>query len=121
MPLTKNFRETVKARATRDPAFRAGLYQAAMEEILDGNYATASILLRDFVNATIGFKGLSERTGVPAKSLMRMVGPSGNPTIENLLVILSTLKAESGLELRVEAKPERRRKRPERELVAASV
>ena len=30
-------------------------------------------LLRDYIYATIGFEALAQKTGTPAKSLMRMV------------------------------------------------
>ena len=45
MPLTRDFRNTVQARAARDPAFRAGLYREAMQALLDGDFRTAKILL----------------------------------------------------------------------------
>jgi hypothetical protein len=32
----------------------------------------------NYINATIGFEELSRRTKRPVKSLMRMLGPSGN-------------------------------------------
>jgi DNA-binding phage protein len=105
MPLTKDFRETVKDRADRDPAFRAGLYQEAVQAMLDGDFATGRLLLRDFINATVGFAALAGRLGTHDKSLMRMFGAMGNPRAENLLAVLHTLKDECRLSLRVEAKP----------------
>jgi DNA-binding phage protein len=105
MPLTKDFRATVKARADRDPAFRAGLYQEAVQAMLDGDFATGRRLLRDFINATIGFPALARRLGVNDKSLMRMLGAAGNPNVGNLLAVLQALKAECRLSLHVEAKP----------------
>jgi DNA-binding phage protein len=110
MPLTKDFRETVKARADHDPAFRAGLYQEAVQAMLDGDLATGRLLLRDFINATTGFAVLAGRLGVHEKSLMRMFGAAGNPHAENLLAVLRTLQDECRLSLRVEAKPVRRRR-----------
>src|ERR1035438_1454294 len=109
MPLTRDFRETVKARADRDPAFRAGLYQEAVQAMLDGDFGTAKILLRDVINATVGFAQLGKRTGVPEKSLMRMFGPSGNPRAENLIAVVAALKDECRLSLTVHAAPPRRR------------
>jgi len=41
MPLTRDFRETVKARADRDPTFRPGLYQEAAQAVMDGDFGTA--------------------------------------------------------------------------------
>ena len=109
MPLTRDFRETVKARADRDPAFRAGLYQEAVQALLDGDFATAKILLRDVINATVGFARLGRRIDVPEKSLMRMFGPAGNPRAENLVAVVAALKEECHLSLSVHATPLARR------------
>ena len=49
VPLTRDFRETVQVRADRDPEFRAGLYEEAVQGMLDGDLAVAKILLRGFV------------------------------------------------------------------------
>lgn len=109
MPLTRNFRETVKARADRDPAFRAGLYAEAIQALLDGDLGTAKILLRDFTNATVGFERLSARMGLPVKSVMRMFGKRGNPQAGNLTRAVVVLRDEADLAVRVEAKPRPRR------------
>lgn len=109
MPLTRDFRDTVKARADRDPEFRAGLYQEAVQAMLDGDFGTAKILLRDVINATVGFARLSRRIDVPEKSLMRMFGPTGNPRAENLIAVVAALKDECRLSLTVHAVPLRRR------------
>lgn len=108
MPLTKDFRETVKARADRDPEFRAGLYQEAVQSMVDGDLGTAKILLRDFINATVGFAQLGRRVGTPEKSLMRMFGPNGNPRAENLVAVVAALKEVCGLSLTVHAAAVRR-------------
>jgi DNA-binding phage protein len=97
------------ARAERDPAFRAGLYQEAVQAILDGELGTAKILLRDFINATLGFAKLARRINSPEKLLMRMFGPNGNPRAENLVAVVRALKEECGLSLTVRAAPQRRR------------
>src|SRR5579872_1975407 len=109
MPLTKYFRDTVKARADRDPAFRAGLYQEAVQAMLDGDLGVAKILLRDVINATVGFAQLGSRIDVPEKSLMRMFGATGNPRAENLIAVVAALKDECRLSVTVHAAPRRRR------------
>jgi DNA-binding phage protein len=109
MALTKDFRETVKARADRDPAFRAGLYQEAVQSMLDGDLTTGRLLLRDFINATIGFPALAKRMGMTDKSLMRMVSIEGNPTTANLVALFQVVKLECRLSLTVSAKHVRRR------------
>lgn len=58
--LTRDFRETVKARADRDPVFRARLYQEALQALLDGDFGTAKILLREVINATAGGRAWTE-------------------------------------------------------------
>jgi DNA-binding phage protein len=105
MPLTRDFRETVKARADRDPAFRAGLYQEAVQALLDGDLGTAKILLRDVINATMGFAELARRVETPEKSLMRMFGPAGNPRAENLVAVVAALREECHVSLTVRASP----------------
>jgi len=105
MPLTRSFKDLVKTRADRDPAFRAALLAEAVETLLADDPATAKILLRDFINATMGFERLAEATGLPPKSLMRMFGAGGNPTSRNLFAVIRTLANSEGLVLSVTATP----------------
>ena len=103
MALTREFRETVKARAERDPVFRAGLYAEAIGHLVEGDLATARILLRDTINATIGFSALAERIGLPDKSVQRMFGPNGNPTAQNLVAVLNALREDGRLAVTIDA------------------
>lgn len=50
MPLTHDFKETVRARAQRDPKFRQALLREAVECILNGDLDTGTAVLRDYVN-----------------------------------------------------------------------
>jgi hypothetical protein len=84
MALTRGFRETVVARAKRDPAFKTALLQEALQAFLDGEVAPGLILLRDCINATIGFGALSKATHPREKPDAVMVGLHGNPTADNL-------------------------------------
>lgn len=54
-------------------------------------------MLRDYVNATVGFQDLEKRTRIPAKSLMRMLGPKGSPSAANLTNILAALQKTEGV------------------------
>jgi DNA-binding phage protein len=103
MPLTHSFRETTRARAERDPAFREALFQEAMQGLLDGDVDYGRTALRTYINATIGFERLSKALDRPQKSLMRMFGPSGNPTAENLMAVISALQKETGVHLEIRA------------------
>jgi len=97
MPLTKDFKDTIKARAERDPEFRAGLFREAIEAMLSDDLETGKVLLRDYVNATVGFEALAQDMDKDPKSLMRMLSAKGNPRADNLLAMVSRLKQREGV------------------------
>jgi DNA-binding phage protein len=103
MPLTRDFKETVKARADADPAFRAALFTEAVELLLAGDMQTGKSILRDYINATIGFDDLAARTGTPKQSLMRMFGSSGNPRASNLFTVINQLQHATDVRLAVQS------------------
>ena len=103
MALTRSFRETVYARAQRDPAFRKALLTEAVNAYLGGEEAAGKALLRDVVHATIGFEPLAAALGKPGKSLHRMLGPRGNPNTANFFAILQVLQQKTGVKLKVRA------------------
>ena len=103
MPLTRSFKEIVKERVARDPKFRAALLTEAVEQMLSGDLDVGKAVLRDYINATMGFERLARETGTPAKSLMRMFGPKGNPRADNLFAVISRLQKASGIRLEVAA------------------
>jgi len=104
MALTRHFRETVQVRAQRDARFRRALLEEAVNEILSGDLAVGRALLRDYVNATLGFEKLGTEVGKSEKSLQRMLGPSGNPTAENLIAILVVLQEHESVQFKVKLK-----------------
>ena len=103
MALTRDFKETVQARARRDPAFREGLLKEGVECLLAGDIDTGKVVLRDYINATVGFEELGALTSKPPKSLMRMFGPAGNPHARNLFEIISQIQRHEGVQLEVKA------------------
>jgi len=103
MPLTRDFKETIRARAARDPRFRRELLREGVDLMLAGDMATGKAMLRDYINATVGFAEVAASTRIPPKSLMRMLGPDGNPRAENLLEIVSFLQDQEGVRLKVKA------------------
>jgi DNA-binding phage protein len=76
----------------RDPAFAKALLDEAVTLFLNGEPDTARLVLRDLVNATVGFERLAAATGKPAKSLHRMLSTNGNPSMDNLALILGVLR-----------------------------
>ncbi|MCY7389031.1 MAG: transcriptional regulator [Burkholderiales bacterium] len=92
MPLTRDYKETVVARVVRDPDFAKALLDEAATLFLTGEPDAARLILRDLVNATVGFEGLAEITHKPSKSLHRMLSPRGNPSMDNLAAIFSAIR-----------------------------
>lgn len=104
MPLTHDFKETIRARAQTDPEFRQSLLREAVESILNGDLPTGKAVLRDYVNATVGFNDLEKQTHIPAKSLMRMLGPKGSPSAAHLSSILTALQKTEGVHFELSLK-----------------
>ncbi len=103
MPLTVAFKETVLARLERDPEFAVAMLREGIDALLNGEPAIGREMLRDYINAKIGFEKLSKSVGIPPKSLMRMFGPKGNPSSNNLLSVIWALKDDAGIELHLAA------------------
>ena len=101
MPLTHDSRDTVVARAKRDVAFAKALLDEAATLFLNGEPDSARLVLRDLVNATVGFERLASATGKPAKSLHRMLSTNGNPSMDNLSLILRVLGKRLGVKLSI--------------------
>ena len=93
MALTRDFKQTVVDRVNRDPAFAKALLDEAATLFLNGEPETARLILRDLVNATIGFEQLATMTDKPSKSLHRMLSPAGNPSMDNLAAIFQVMQA----------------------------
>ena len=103
MALTRDFKETIKARADSDLAFRTALLTEAVEALLGGDVATGKAVLRDYINATVGFEELAEEVGTPPKSLMRMFSKAGNPRADNVFSVIRHLQSLTGVHLAVRA------------------
>lgn len=98
MTLTRDFKHTVVERVKREPEFGRALLDEAATLFLNGEPDTARLILRDLVNATVGFEQLATATNRPSKSLHRMLSSKGNPSMDNLAAIFSAVR--SGLKAR---------------------
>ncbi len=90
MPLTKDFRQTLRERVQRDPDFRRALLQEAIEQMLSGDVATGKALVR------------SVRT--PSPSLKRMFSPKGNPSASNVFGVIAVLQRQTCINFALKAK-----------------
>ncbi|MGE0282470.1 MAG: DNA-binding protein [Rhizobiaceae bacterium] len=105
MVLSRSYSETVRERADRDPGFRAALLSEAMEALNAGDADLGKALIRNYINATIGFEQLAVSVSMDPKNLMRMFGPRGNPRLANLSAVLRELGRREEVHFKVE--PER--------------
>ena len=103
MALTRNFKETIQARMERDSTFREELLKEGVECLLSGDVDIGKAVLRDYINATIGFRELGGLTAKSPKSLMRMFGPNGNPQARNLFEVIGCLQKREGVHFKVQA------------------
>jgi len=103
MALTRNFKQTVIERVERDPEFAKALLDEAATLFLSDEPETARLILRDLVNATLGFEQLAALTDKPSKSLHRMLSPKGNPSMDNLAAIFGAMRVRLKVDLEVHA------------------
>ena len=101
MALTRDFKETIAARVQKDARFRRAMLAEAVETLLRGDLDAGKAILRDYINATIGFETLAREIGKDSKSIHRMLGPRGNPTAENIFSIVRILQKVGDLSFQV--------------------
>lgn len=103
MALTRDFKQTVKDRAISDPAFAKAMLDEAATAFLNGEPQVARLILRDLVNASVGFETLAVQTDRPSKSLHRMLSENGNPSMDNLAAIFGVVGKCLGVQLKAHA------------------
>jgi DNA-binding phage protein len=103
MALTRDFKQTVAERARRDPQFAEAMLDEAATLFLNGEPDMARLILRDLVNATVGFEELATETAKPSKSLHRMLSKRGNPSMDNLATIFSVVRKRLGVTIEAHA------------------
>ena len=84
MALTRDFKQTVVDRVEGEPAFAQALLDEAATLFLNSAPETARLILRDLINAAIGFEQLATLTAKPGKSLHRVLSSAGNSNTDNL-------------------------------------
>lgn len=93
---TKAYRDTILERIRRDEEYARALFAEACSSILEGEPSIGLSMLRDLIHAKITFKRLADETGFGEKTLHKMLGQRGNPTISSLSRILSAIENELG-------------------------
>lgn len=111
MALTRDFKKTVVDRVNRDPAFAKALLAEANTLFASGDAETARLILRDLVNATIGFEELARAVPAPAKSLHRMLSQTGNPSMNNIAAIFAVMSEHLHVEIKTNVVEHKRKKK----------
>lgn len=101
MALTRDHKETVHARARRDPEFRGHLLTGGFEHLLAGEVGVAKRSLRDYIIVTVGFEKLGVMTGRSAEIVTHMFGPDGDPRAGDLFEVVACLLRHEGLVMQV--------------------
>jgi DNA-binding phage protein len=101
MALTRRFNDLVQQQVASDRAYGHVLLREGIDAMLVGDLDTGRAILRDYVKATVGFEKLGEATGMSAKSLIRTLGPRGDPRARNLFGIIGYPQRQAGVELHV--------------------
>ncbi|MGO8756835.1 MAG: transcriptional regulator [Terracidiphilus sp.] len=95
MALTRSFRESVMEEL-RDKAYRRAFLGEAINDMLAGDLDSAKMVLREYINGTVGFIKAGDALGRSPKSLMRMLSLGGNPQARNLLELIAYLQKVEG-------------------------
>lgn len=103
MALTRNFKQTIVARIEREPAFAEAMLYEAATLLLNGKPDMARLVLRDLVNATVGFEKLALKISKPSKSLHRMLNKEGNPSMNNIATIFNVVRKSLGVKIHAQA------------------
>lgn len=103
MANTRRFSDTVGADLGNSVEFRRALLSEAVTCMVSGDVETGKIVLREYVNGTVGFLKLGAALGRSPKSLMRMLSPAGNPQARNLFEMIAYLQRIEGTVLEVRA------------------
>lgn len=98
---TRKFSERVKADLETSPKYRSAMLGEAVSCMVSGDVETGKIVLREYINGTVGFLKLGAALGRSPKSLMRMLGRQGNPQARNLFEIVAYLQKVAGTTLQV--------------------
>jgi hypothetical protein len=92
----------IRERAQADPTFRQELLREGLALCYAGDFQTGRGILRNYINATIGFPRLARATKISSPSLQRMFGPKGNPSAQNLFSVLAALQKAEGVSVELQ-------------------
>ena len=102
---TVSYNDSVKSMIDRRPELATEMLEDAINALFEGELDDGRLLLRQYVNTTIGFQELARRTGKQDKNLMRSLSASGNPTAANLFEIIRACSEAEGFTIAAHVTP----------------
>jgi hypothetical protein len=100
-PRTKLFSETIHEHLQKSRSFRSAYLRGTMECLVTGEIETGKILLRDYVEGTLGFVKLGKALGRSPAGLKRMLAPKGNPPLRNFFEVTTYLLKKDGAKFEI--------------------
>ena len=100
MATKHNLEKTLAQRIKDNPKCKEEILTEGMLLLLGGSaekLLKGKKVIREYIKATIGFPALAERISIPKQSIMRMLSPAGNPTLNSLDQVLSPLMQDCGM------------------------
>ena len=102
---TIRYDDLVRDDIENDSGLARDYLQNAIDFLLADDLEGGRVMLRHFINGTIGFVELGRRLGRDPKNLMRSLSPTGNPTASNLLAIIRACAEAEGVVIRARVEP----------------
>lgn len=94
---TMSYNTMLKNMVAENPNMVAEMLEGALNLILSGEVDAGRILLKNYVDVTIGFPELARRIGKDEKNLRRSLSERGNPTANNLFNIVQACASASNV------------------------
>lgn len=104
---TVPYDESMRKMVDENPEFGQEMIEGALNAVLHGDFDDGRLLLRQYINATIGFAELGRRMDKDPKNLMRALSPKGNPTASNLFEIVRACTDAGNMEIEARVLPRR--------------
>lgn len=90
-----------RSLASKEWPMRQAQFYEALRAFFIGRDDEGKLYLRDVIKASMGFEQLAIATGLPSKSIHRMLSKKGNPTSRNLFLLIRTIALKEGFDVRV--------------------
>jgi len=99
MPLTRDFKETIQERASRDARFREALLKEAVDALLSGDVETGKTVLRNYINNS-RIRQTSDCHQEIVKEPHADARPERKPQARNFFEIVAYLQKREGVRLK---------------------